>query len=200
MTFILGLTGGICTGKSTLSAYLKQRGALIIDADQIAREVVAPKTVGLAAIKEQFGADFIKNDGTLNRAKLAQLVFSDAKQLAKLDLLTQPLIRQAILQQLTDAKKQQVSLVVLDAPLLLEKNYQSLCDAVMVLALPETIQIERLEKRDGLTTTQAKQRLANQMPTAQKVKWADIVIDTSHSPAFTQQQVNQWLDLNKLLK
>lgn len=200
MTFVLGLTGGICTGKSTISKFLKQQGAIIIDADQVARQIVAPHSKGLTAIKNQFGEEFLQADGTLNRAKLAQLVFKEKNQLIKLEKITQPLIRQEILAQLTQARKQQVRLVVLDAALLIEQNYQKLCDAVMVLKIPETLQIQRVKQRDGLTIKQAKQRLAHQMPTKQKLKWADVVIDTSGSFEFTQQQVVNWLDLNKLTK
>ncbi|WP_282709096.1 dephospho-CoA kinase [Ligilactobacillus sp. Marseille-Q7487] len=200
MTYILGLTGGIATGKSTVSAYLKTKGAQIIDADLLAREVVKPKTKGWQEIIAVFGNEVLSADLTLNRQKLGQLVFADAAKLKQLNQITGPLIHALFLQEIAEAKKRDVRLLVLDIPLLFENNYQQLCDSVMVLTIPEKLQIQRVMKRDNLTMQQARQRIASQMPDEQKRKLADVVIDSSQQPSKTCLAVQKWLDLKNLIK
>lgn len=198
MTYILGLTGGIASGKSTVSAYLAQNGALIIDADLIARQVVAKKSSGLKQIVAKFGGEILTASGELDRKKLGKLVFSNKDLLKVLTDITGPLIRAEILREIQAAKKAQVKLVVLDIPLLFETGYQTLCDKVMVVTIPSKLQLERVMKRDNLSAAEARKRIANQLPASKRNELADVLIDNSKSVAETYQQVLKWLKIEAL--
>lgn len=198
MTYILGLTGGIASGKSTVSAYLAQNGALIIDADLIARQVVAKKSSGLKQIVAKFGGEILTASGELDRKKLGKLVFSNKELLKNLTDITGPLIRAEILREIEAAKKAQVKLVVLDIPLLFETGYQTLCDKVMVVTIPSKLQLERVMKRDNLSVAEARKRIANQLPASRRNELADVLIDNSKSVAETYQQVLKWLKIEAL--
>lgn len=198
MTYILGLTGGIASGKSTVSAYLAQNGALIIDADLIARQVVAKRSSGLKQIVAKFGKEILTASGELDRKKLGKLVFSNKDLLENLTDITGPLIRAEILREIEAAKKAQVKLVVLDIPLLFETGYQTLCDKVMVVTVPSEVQLERVMKRDNLSAAEARKRIANQLPTSKRNELADVLIDNSKSVAETYQQVLKWLKIGAL--
>ncbi len=198
MTYILGLTGGIASGKSTVSAYLAQNGALIIDADLIARQVVAKKSSGLKQIVAKFGGEILTASGELDRKKLGKLVFSNKDLLKALTDITGPLIRAEILREIEAAKKAQVKLVVLDIPLLFETGYQTLCDKVMVVTIPSKLQLERVMKRDNLSAAEARKRIANQLPASKRNEVADVLIDNSKSVAETYQQVLKWLKIEAL--
>lgn len=198
MTYILGLTGGIASGKSTVSAYLAQNGALIIDADLIARQVVAKKSSGLKQIVAKFGGEILTASGELDRKKLGKLVFSNKELLKALTDITGPLIRAEVLREIEAAKKAQVKLVVLDIPLLFETGYQTLCDKVMVVTIPSKLQLERVMKRDNLSAAEARKRIANQLPASKRNELADVLIDNSKSVAETYQQVLKWLKIEAL--
>ncbi len=198
MTYILGLTGGIASGKSTVSAYLAQNGALIIDADLIARQVVAKRSSGLKQIVAKFGGEILTASGELDRKKLGKLVFSNKELLKALTDITGPLIRTEILREIEAAKKAQVKLVVLDIPLLFETGYQTLCDKVMVVTIPSKLQLERVMKRDNLSAAEARKRIANQLPASKRNELADVLIDNSKSVAETYQQVLKWLKIEAL--
>ncbi|WP_369351495.1 dephospho-CoA kinase [Ligilactobacillus agilis] len=198
MTYILGLTGGIASGKSTVSAYLAQNGALIIDADLIARQVVAKRSSGLKQIVAKFGGEILTASGELDRKKLGKLVFSNKELLKALTDITGPLIRAEILREIQAAKKAQVKLVVLDIPLLFETGYQTLCDKVMVVTIPSKLQLERVMKRDNLSAAEARKRIANQLPASKRNELADVLIDNSKSVAETYQQVLKWLKIEAL--
>ncbi|MBL1056716.1 dephospho-CoA kinase [Ligilactobacillus agilis] len=198
MTYILGLTGGIASGKSTVSAYLAQNGALIIDADLIARQVVAKRSSGLKQIVAKFGGEILTASGELDRKKLGKLVFSNKELLKALTDITGPLIRAEILREIEAAKKAQVKLVVLDIPLLFETGYQTLCDKVMVVTIPSKLQLERVMKRDNLSAAEARKRIANQLPASKRNELADVLIDNSKSVAETYQQVLKWLKIEAL--
>ncbi|MDM8280406.1 dephospho-CoA kinase [Ligilactobacillus agilis] len=198
MTYILGLTGGIASGKSTVSAYLAQNGALIIDADLIARQVVAKKSSGLKQIVAKFGEEILTASGELDRKKLGKLVFSNKDLLKNLTDITGPLIRAEILREIEAAKKAQVKLVVLDIPLLFETGYQTLCDKVMVVTIPSEVQLKRVMKRDNLSAAEARKRIANQLPASKRNELADVLIDNSKSVAETYQQVLKWLKIEAL--
>ena len=132
MTMVIGLTGGIATGKTTVSNYLKELGYPVIDADVIARQVVEPGTKGLRMITDTFGAKVLTSDGQLDRQQLAQLVFTSSEQLQQLNRILQPIIRERI-QELIGTSKD--SVVVIDVPLLYEQHYEELCDVVMVVSV-----------------------------------------------------------------
>ncbi|SEM40911.1 dephospho-CoA kinase [Ligilactobacillus sp. WC1T17] len=197
MSFVLGLTGGTGSGKTTIANYLKTLGAEIIDADQVAREVVLPNTVGLRRLSQNFGTDILKADGSLDRKKLGKMVFSDENKLTLLNQIMQPLILQNILEHLVQAKA--AKLVVLDAPLLLEQHYQKYCDAVMVVQTSPQVQLKRIMARDHLTLNDAQKRIASQMAPDKRVELADVVIDSSKTVEETRKQVLKWLKISKIL-
>ena len=190
MTTVIGLTGGIACGKSTVSQYLRQRGIPVIDADLVARQVVAPGTVGLRQIKDTFGGQYLLPDGSLNRALLGQKVFADKTALAQLNAITGPLIAAELKRQIQAAD----SLVVLDAALLLEdERYRSLVDVVWVVTVEPEEQLRRLMARNSYSRQQALQRIAAQMSNEQRMQYADAVIDNNGTKEQTWQQVKQLL-------
>lgn len=199
MSMVLGITGGIATGKSTVVHFLRQQGFPVVDGDMIARQVVEPNTLGLAAVVETFGADILQEDSTLNRKKLGSLIFSDDRKREQLNAILGPIIRLEILRQIDDYKTHS-SLVIADIPLLFESHYEDVMDQVAVVYIPEEIQEQRLMVRDQLTKEEAKQRIKSQMPIEEKKQLADIVFDNQGSQLETQQQVEKWLKEHHFLK
>lgn len=196
--FVLGLTGGIATGKSTADSVFKSHGFPVIDADQIAREVVEPDTPGLAALVQEFGREILQTDGSLNRAKLGQLIFESEKRREKLNQRLDPFIRDRIKKEILRNKKES-PLVVVDIPLLYEAHYENEMDAVAVVYLPETKQIERLMRRNRLSEKEAKQRVYSQWSIEDKKQRADIIFDNSQSKKFLEQEIEYWLTANRFL-
>ena len=191
MTMVIGLTGGIATGKTTVSNYLKELGYSIIDADVIARQVVEPGTKGLRMITDTFGEKVLTSDGLLDRQHLAQLVFTSSEQLQQLNRILQPIIRERIQEPISTSKD---PVVVIDVQLLYEQHYEDLCDVVMVVSAQPQQQLERLMNRNHLTMDEAKNRVASQMPLSSKERLADVVIDNNGSVEETRQQVKKWLN------
>ena len=196
MTYILGLTGGIATGKSTVSRYFSDNGYAVVDADVVARRVVEPGTEGLANIVAQFGTEIIQTDGTLNREKLGAMIFADAKKRETLNSLLSDLIRRAIMADTATLVNANQPLIVLDIPLLYEAGYETHCDAVMVVYTTEAVQLERLMARNNLTEEEALNRIASQEPIETKKDRADIVIDNNGPLNHTYEQVETWLKNN----
>lgn len=184
---ILGLTGVIASGKSTVSALLVSKGARLVDADVIAREIMLPGHKALAAAVCQFGSGILLPDGTLNRAKLAEIVFGNPKALQTLNNLTHPAIRQEIQERMS--RFEQEELVVVDIPLLFESEYESLFQKIVVVYVPREIQISRLIERNGLSYEQAEARLNAQMDIELKRNKANYIIDNSGDLTHTMQQV-----------
>lgn len=191
MSRILGLTGGIACGKSTISAYLKEFGLPVIDADECSRAVVEKGTIGLEKLTEIFGNKILENDGTLNRKALGQIVFSDSEQLSLLNSVMEPLIREEISRRLN--QENNADLVVLDAPLLIEQHYDKICDFIMTIDVPKKIQLERLIERDKLSEDEAKNRIESQLSSRERNGFADVVIDSSGTVEQTRKQVIKWL-------
>ncbi|MEQ7187552.1 dephospho-CoA kinase [Enterococcus hirae] len=192
VSYVLGLTGGIATGKSTAAAVFSRHQIPMIDGDIIAREVVQPQTPGWAAIVQEFGEEILQEDGTLDRVALAKIIFDSTEQRQKLDHLLDPFIRQAITEQIKQ-QKANYPLVVVDIPLLFEGHYEQEMDAVAVVYLPEEIQLQRLMKRNQLTLDEAKKRIQSQMRIEEKKKLADIVFDNSGSKDELTCQIERWL-------
>ena len=190
--FVLGLTGGIATGKSTAAAIFSNHGIPIVDGDIIAREVVAPKSEGLLALVSVFGDVILQKNGTLDRKALGQIVFNSAEERKKMDRLLDPFIRTAITEKIEQLKTE-YPLVVADIPLLYEGHYEQLMDAVAVVYLPENIQIRRLMKRNHLSLEEAKQRVISQLSIEEKKALADIVFDNSGSKEMLEAQIKNWL-------
>ncbi|QYR23288.1 dephospho-CoA kinase [Paenibacillus sp. sptzw28] len=192
----LGLTGGIASGKSTVSAMLAARGAKIVDADQVAREVVLPGEPALESIVSVFGQAVLNADGTMNRSELGRLVFGDRERLDKLESILHPAIRVRMWKQMDAYLEEDPDrLVVADIPLLYETGQASLYDGVMVVYIPRALQMERLMVRNALSADQAKQRIDLQMDIEEKKRLADFIIDNSGTLEDTKGQIAQfWRD------
>jgi dephospho-CoA kinase len=188
---LVGLTGGIATGKSTVADTLRRLGAEVIDADQLAREVVAPGEPALAEIVREFG-DVLQPDGTLDRKKLGAIVFGDTPRRKRLEAITHPAIRERFLARLRDLEAVGFDgLVFFDAPVMIESgNYRNM-DRLVVVGTDETTQRARLVRRDGMTPGEANARMATQMPVADKAKLADYVIDNSGDRAATEARTRE---------
>lgn len=169
----IGVTGGIGSGKTTVTDHLESKGIVVVDADRVAREVVQPETHGLQAIISHFGDNILLQDGTLDRAKLRQIVFNDENQKQWLNQLLHPIIRGQLLQKLQDARSEYV---VLSAPLLLENNLEALVDRVLVVDIPEEVQLERASARDSNSKEQIQAIMDSQMNRSQRLVHADDIV------------------------
>ncbi len=174
---LVGLTGGIATGKSTFAGALRALGVPVIDADQLAREVVAPGTPALAAIAAAFGPAILDPRGALDRRALGAAVFADPAARRRLEEITHPAIRAAMAAATSRLAAGGVDLAVYETPLLYEVGLDAALDLVIVVAAPPEAQVARLRARDGLSAAEAEARLAAQWPIAEKIARADVVID-----------------------
>ncbi len=188
---VVGLTGGIASGKSVVSKTLKEFGLPIIDADLIAREIVRPNEVSYKNIVDHFGKGILNPDQTINRRKMAKIVFGDAKERERLNSILHPRIVEKIKRRIEDFKKREEKIVILDAALLVEAGELSLADKLIVVNTRPKIQIKRLVQRDHLTKKEARERIATQMPLSEKVKLADYVIDNSGSVTKTVKRTKE---------
>ncbi|WP_308722102.1 dephospho-CoA kinase [Paenibacillus polysaccharolyticus] len=196
----IGLTGGIATGKSSVSAYLASKGALLIDADVIAREVMLPGHPVLAAAVQRFGQAILNEDGTLDRKKLGSIVFQQPEERKALEAITHPAIRKEMRERAAAYElKHPDKLVVSDIPLLYESGLEEGFTEVMVVYVPRAVQLERLMNRDQMTQADAEARIAAQMDIERKKERADIVIDNSGSWAQTEKQLELFLTHKGLL-
>lgn len=186
---VLGLTGGIACGKSTISLTLTELGAVIVDGDVLSRELTAPGGRALPAIREAFGDGVFQPDDTLDRRALGAVVFANDAARDTLDGIMQPLLREMILERIDQARRQSAAVCVLDMPLLYEKELDSLCDRVWCAYIPRETQLERLMARDGFTREEAEARLRSQLPAEEKAARADVVIDTSGTIQYTKESV-----------
>jgi dephospho-CoA kinase len=186
---LIGLTGGIASGKSTVSEILERLGAQIIDADVLAREVVGKGSEGLHQVVSAFGRHLLLPDGTLDRKKLGEIVFADEAKRKQLEAITHPLIfaRFSELTQAAEARGEPA--VIYDAPLLIERGLHRSMNIVVVVWVPRDVQIDRLMARDGIDRGAAELRLAAQMPLDDKRAVADYVIDNSRTAEHTDAQV-----------
>jgi len=178
MTLVVGVTGGIGSGKSAVTARFERLGITVVDADVVARIIVEPGKPALAAIAGHFGADILQADGTLDRAALRARVFADEADRHWLEQLTHPLIGQEIVDQLGAARS---PYVILSSPLLVETSQKALVDCIVVVDVPEALQLQRTMQRDGNDEAQVKRIMAAQSARAARLERADIVIDNSRS-------------------
>jgi dephospho-CoA kinase len=192
----VGLTGGIGAGKSEVSRRLAAQGAIVIDADAIAREVVAVGTPGLAEVVAAFGPAVLLSDGSLDRGKLGEIVFHDAELRTALNSIIHPRVGARTRE--LEEKAGQGAIVVHDVPLIAENNLVSAYDLIVVVDVPPRIQLDRLIKLRGMTRDQAKARLAAQATREQRLAIAGIVIDNSSSLAELDRQVGElWTELRR---
>lgn len=186
---VIGLTGGIASGKSTVAGMFADLGAVIIDADKIARDVVDPGQEGLHSIVQHFGEEVLDQEGRLDRKKMGELVFSNEEARKTLNSLLHPLIRSRMEQEKQKALLLHPPLVILDIPLLYESNWQKRLEKVIVVYVPEPLQVQRLMSRNCLTLEEATQRIKAQMPIEEKKQRADFLIDNSGTTEKTKEQV-----------
>jgi dephospho-CoA kinase len=189
---LIGLTGGMGTGKSTVARMLASRGATIIDADELAREVVRPGEPALEAIVERFGPDVLGADGSLHRTRLAGIVFDDDNARRDLERITHPRIQQLMQQRIADAFARDATVAVADIPLLFENRRGNEFEGTLLVYAPVDVQVQRMVSRDGLDEATARRRLAAQMPIDGKRQLATWVIDNSGDLAATERQVADW--------
>lgn len=176
---ILGLTGGIATGKSTVTSLLRERDIPVIDADAIARGVVEPGMTAFEAIVRHFGQEILQPDGRLDRKKLGEIVFSDEAERQVLNAIVHPEVRRVMREQAVEAEEAGAKIVFMDIPLLYESKLQHMVDKIVVVYIPVATQLERLIERDELDAEQAKKRINAQLPIEQKKEWADYLIDNT---------------------
>lgn len=189
----IGLTGGIATGKSTVANLLAKRGAVLIDLDRIAREIVEPGQPALALVAERFGQAVLREDGSLDRKKLGAIVFADANERKALEAITHPRIRAVMKERMEQHERSAPdTLVVVDVPLLYESGLERYFDQIMVVYVPRELQLQRLMKRDGISEDDARKRLAAQMDIEEKKARADIVIDNSRDELRLAEQIDRW--------
>ncbi len=189
--FIIGVTGEFGSGKSTVAAMFQKRGGCVIDADKVVHDLFRKDALCRRQVRATFGEDVLTEEG-VDRRKLGHIVFGDPKALQKLETIVHPLVKGRIEEQL---RKSRVRVTVLDVPLLIEAGWAKMVDALIVVKAGRKIQIERLQKRMGLSRAEILRRLKRQMPAKEKVKYADIVIDNRRSFADTDKQVQKIWDL-----
>jgi dephospho-CoA kinase len=186
---VVGLTGGIASGKSTVARIFQQAGAVVIDADRIAREVVAPGLPAWQEIRAAFGPDVLQPDGKIDREALARIVFASQNQRRRLERIIHPRVGTEMAAQLARAERQDpAAVVLLDIPLLFETGRTDGLAEIIVVYVPDTLQCERLMHRDRLSEADARARMDAQIAIDEKVKKATIVIDNSGSLADTEKQ------------
>lgn len=196
--YIIGLTGGIASGKSTVSSILKDKGCRIIDADRIAHQVMEEGRPVWQKVVDRFGEGILLPDRSINRKKLGDAVFNDSGLRSWLNDITHPVIREEIYRQMEKARQEGCDIVVLDIPLLIEAGWQETVDELWVVYVSRENQIKRLMARNGITREQALQRIDAQMSLEEKRNYADILIDNNTDKDTMKQRVlGAWLNLQK---
>ncbi|WP_047985065.1 dephospho-CoA kinase [Ornithinibacillus californiensis] len=189
MALVIGLTGSIASGKSTVSSMFKELQIPVIDADLIAREVVKPGEPALDEIVSEFGEKVLFPDGTLNRKSLGTIIFSDAEKRTKLNAIVHPAVRKRMLEMKEFYINKGGKCVVMDIPLLFESKLTHMVDKILVVFVDEAVQLQRLMERDGSTRDEALQRIQSQIPVKEKVRLADVVIDNNGTIENTRNQL-----------
>ncbi len=184
---VFGLTGGVASGKSSVGRIFRGAGLEVIDADEVARAVVRPGSDGLAAVKEAFGDEVLRADGSLDRGALGTRVFADGAERRRLNAILHPLIGMETAARVKQLQQHGVQLACYEAALLVENGLADAFRPLVVVALPVALQLQRLIARDGLSLAAAQQRILAQQPLADKVALADHVIDNSGDRAALQQ-------------
>jgi dephospho-CoA kinase len=201
MAKVIGLSGGIGTGKSTVSRLFADLGAVVVDADAIVRELQAPRSPMLDEIAAEFGTEVIDTDGALDRAALGAIVFRDADARLRLGKIVHPGVGVAMAERTADAQRDGAVLIVLDIPLLFEGRKARSggasalpFDLTILVYAPQTAQIERQMSRDGCDRDEALRRINSQLPIEQKKAMADVIVDNSGDPGETERQVRELFD------
>lgn len=189
---IVGLTGGVASGKTLVSKVFREEGAWIIDLDQVAREMVQPHRPAYHDLIKAFGKEILYEDGCIDRKKLASKVFTNPKQRERLNQILHPRIKEEMDRRIKAiGQRDPKALVVIDAPLLIERGEQHEVDQLIVVTSPKRQQIQRLMKRDGASEKEALMRISSQIPLQDKVKWADFVIRNNGSIKETRKRAKE---------
>lgn len=191
---IIGLTGGIASGKSTVATELRKHNIPVFDADEVSRNAVAKGSKGLAMVAEAFGAEYLTSDGEMDRAKVSAKVFSDKEALKTLEGILHKIVWDEAEAFMVQAKEAGAKLAVLDVPLLIECQWHERVDCVWLVAVSKEQQIKRAMIRSGMTEDEVKARIAAQMSLEDKKKFADVVLDNSGTLEATLEQVNKELE------
>ncbi|WP_110114080.1 dephospho-CoA kinase [Bacillus sp. CGMCC 1.16541] len=189
MAVVIGLTGGIASGKSTVAHMMEELEIPVVDADKIAKEVVEVGTDTYHQIVQTFGEEILQKDRSIDRVKLGAIIFQNKEEREKLNAIVHPAVRQSMLRQKEQFLQDGNEIVVLDIPLLFESDLTHLVDRVIVVYVDEDVQLARLMKRNGLTEEEAKSRIQSQMPLVQKIALADSVINNNGSIEETKVQL-----------
>jgi dephospho-CoA kinase len=191
---VFGLTGGIGSGKSTAAALFRERGVPVVDADELAREAVAVGSAGLAEVVSAFGPQIRAADGNLDRKQLGALVFADPEARKRLNAITHPIVRRLSQERFATLDSQGVTLAGYDVPLLFEVGLDAVLRPIVVVVAREATQLERILARDGISEEAARERMAAQLPLAEKQKRADYVLYNNGTPEALGAQVDALLD------
>lgn len=191
---IIGLTGSIASGKSTVSQMLKELGYPVVDADLVARQVVEPQTETLQKIEEAFGPQVIREDGSMDREKVGSIIFHDPASRKKLNDIIHPAIRAEMLKQRQAHMDAGCKTVIMDIPLLFESKLQHMVDKILVVSVSEQEQLKRLVERNQFTEQEARARIASQLPMSVKEAGADEVLDNNGTIEETKRQLLRILE------
>lgn len=201
MTLVIGLTGGIASGKSTVSQMIKEKGIRVVDADIIAKEAVSKGSAALHQIVQTFGEEVLLPNGELNRQQLGAIIFSDEEKRKKLNAIVHPEVRKEMLKQRDEGVSNQETFVVLDIPLLFESKLEGLVDRIIVVYTTPDLQLSRLMNRNDLSEEEALNRIHSQQPLEEKCQKADRVIENTKDLAFMRKQLenilNEWEHTDK---
>jgi dephospho-CoA kinase len=187
---LIGLTGGVGSGKSTVAEMLRELGAVVVDADEASHAVYEPGTPGFEAVIAEFG-DFYLSDGRIDRQRLGELVFKDAASRRRLNAIVHPLVREWMAARTAEAVERGAVVVIQDVPLLFENGLEPLYSSVVLVYVPEEMQLERLVQGRGFTPERARAVIGTQVPIEEKRRRAHVVIDNSGTPEQTRTQVEQ---------
>jgi dephospho-CoA kinase len=193
MALTIGLTGGIASGKSTVTGMIRELGIPVIDADQVARDVVKVGEEAYAQIVATFGQDILQANGEIDRAKLGAIVFHNERERKKLNAIVHPAVRRRMMEEKEVYVQNGAKTIVLDIPLLFESELTHFIDKVIVVYVDDEVQLERLMKRNGFSKEEALARIRSQLPLREKVKKADAVINNNGTVEETKQQLLQIL-------
>ena len=188
---IVGLTGGIACGKSSVARFLVDRGALVIDADELSRQAVHPGTPALERVVEAFGREVLLPDGSLDRRRMRSLVFGNDEKRRQLEAILHPEIKRLAEERITDAAKRGERIVFYMVPLLVEAGLTDRVDEIWVVTIRPDLQLERLMARDGISREEACRIIASQMPVNEKERYGRVVIDNSGTPEETRRLVDE---------
>ena len=195
---VIGLTGGILSGKSTVSEILAEKGAVIIDADKIGHEVYKPHTETWQTLVDTFGEWILVKNGNINRRRLGDIVFNDPAALTLLNKIVHPPMRKVIEAELKRLRRAGADVVIIEAAILIEAKWTDLVDEIWVTTAPENVVIDRLQNRIGLTEEQARARIRSQLPLKEKGKHADAIINTDCSlPEVSVKVLELWSKIQK---